>query len=647
MLRRLYALSLRYAAVHADRLRSVSLGPLGRRFGQVEMVEHRDNQLIITGWANANEVRLIWPGGQYSATPDIVRMDVAERRALRAETGFELVAPADARPLSLQIDRAGQPPLTIAIPHPSDPPTRAAHRRLQRAFLRDLLQAFPSVWRYLRHPTERTKTDLKRGLRLDVSTRGQGVQAAWLTDLPMKPDRTSAVTLIVPVYNALDLVKRCLARVEAHTDVPWHMILVDDASTDTAVRPWLIEWAAARPDAVTLIKHAKNKGFVGSVNGALTAALNHDGSGPVVLLNTDAMVAHGWASRLISPLSHPGVASVTPMSNAAEIFTIPQICRGVDLLDGEVDKIDAIAATLGDVTLPNAPTGVGFCMAMSREWLVQVPLLDTAFGRGYGEEVDWCQKTRALGARHVCQPSVFVEHIGGQSFGSEEKLARVRKANVLIAGRYPTYDAEVQQYIADDPLETPRLALAIALAGLRMERLPLFLAHSMGGGAETALLVEMAQHDAALVLRVGGPSRWQLEVHLGGQSTAVRTADLAVIQLLLANVPALDVIYSCGVGDSDPVTLPTALLILKRPDKDDRLAMRFHDYYPLSPSYTLLGQGGYAGLPQIGTVDPNHIAHRGAANNEARSYDGLAHAKEQKHLDAGRQQAANGGDKKQ
>lgn len=610
MLRRLHALSLRYAAVHADRLHSVSLGPLLRRFGQVEKVERREDHVIVTGWADAAEVRLVWPGGQYSVTPDVTRADVAERRGLRADVGFELVAPVGVHPLSLLIDRDGSTALTVAIPHPSDPPTRAAHRRLNRAFMRDFFQASPSVWRYLRHPAERTKTDLKRALRLDVSTRGQGVQPAWLADLPMKPDRSSAVTLIVPVYNALALLQRCLARVEAHTDVPWHMILVDDASTDPAVRPWLTAWAKARPTIVTLVTQDENKGFVGTVNSALTAALDRGGSGPVVLLNTDAMVASGWASRLIAPLNHPGVASVTPMSNAAEIFTIPQICRGLDLAEGEVDKVDAVAATFGDVTLPNAPTGVGFCMAISRDWLVRVPQLDTAFGRGYGEEVDWCQKTRALGARHVCQPSVFVEHIGGQSFGSDEKLARVRRANALIASRYPTYDAEVQQFIADDPLATPRLALAIALAGLRAKRLPLFLAHSMGGGAEAALLAEMAQHDAALVLRVGGPSRWQLEVHLGGQSTAGQTSDLAVIQLLLANVPSLDIIYSCGVGDSDPVTLPTALLLLKRPNKDDRIAMRFHDYYPISPSYTLLGQGGYVGVPPIETPDLNHTAHR-------------------------------------
>ena len=56
-----------------------------------------------------------------------------------------------------------------------------------------------------------------------------------------------------------------------------------------------------------------------------------------------------------------------------------------------------------------------------------MPEFDTTFGRGYGEEVDWCQKVRALGGRHLGLPGLFVEHRGGESFGSEEKLKLVEE----------------------------------------------------------------------------------------------------------------------------------------------------------------------------------------------------------------------------
>ena len=207
------------------------------------------------------------------------------------------------------------------------------------------------------------------------------------------------------------------------------------------------------------------------------------------------------------------------MSNNAEIFSVPFICEAVPLSAGMVDRIDDIAQSLNwPDPLPAAPTSVGFCMAINARWFGRVPRFDTAFGRGYGEEVDWCQKTRLAGGRHVGLPTLFVEHRGGQSFGVEAKRKAVLRANAMIARRYPAYDLEVQSYIANDPLRTARLALAVVVAGeLAIGPLPLFVAHSMGGGADHALAAEIAAFTAqgqyALVLRVGGPLRWQLEVH--------------------------------------------------------------------------------------------------------------------------------------
>ena len=96
--------------------------------------------------------------------------------------------------------------------------------------------------------------------------------------------------------------------------------------------------------------------------------------------------------------------------------------------------------------------------------LARVPRLDTAFGRGYGEEVDWCRRIRALGGRHLGLGNLFVEHRGAGSFGSADKARLVAANGAIISRRYPGYDAEVQRFVATDPLLTPRLALAVAWA---------------------------------------------------------------------------------------------------------------------------------------------------------------------------------------
>lgn len=612
VIRRLHALYLRYAAVHADRLRGVPLGRIGRRIGQVEQVVRRGDVIEITGWAKARDVKVTWRGGEVSMTPNIYRGDVAARNAIAPEAGFEGVVPAAARNLVLHAEQDDGAVATVPISHPDEGVPRGARRRLRRAFLRDLTKTLPALASYQWRPTPQAKTAVKRALGLETVAGGHVIDPAWLPG--QRPGIFDAgedeITIILPIYNAFSCLRRCLARVEAGTDLPWHLIAINDASTDPELGLWLENWSAARRGRVTYLPQPENLGFIGAVNLGLEAAEARGGKGPIILLNTDAMVPKNWVSRLIAPLQDPAVASVTPLSNAAEVLSVPRIGPGIALDDGDVDAVDGVAACLGAGQVTDVPTGVGFCMAMARPWLARVPRLDPAFGRGYGEEVDWCQKTKALGARHLCQPRLFVEHMGGQSFGSAEKQRQMRESNALISRRYPVFDANVQRFIAEDPLATPRLALGIALAAHRRARLPVYLAHVLGGGAEIAMQMEIAARGAAVILRVGGPRRWQVDVHLRGQVTSGQTDDLTVVKRLLSPIAAIDLIYSCGVGDRDPVTLPDALLALRRDGREDTIALRLHDYFPLSPSYTLLEQGEFRGTPDRDNRDPHHTAGR-------------------------------------
>ena len=190
---------------------------------------------------------------------------------------------------------------------------------------------------------------------------------------------------------------------------------------------------------------------------------------------------------------------------------MPIICQASELADGAVDAINAVAGRFdADATIVDVPTGVGFCMALSREWLASVPQLDTAFGRGYGEEVDWCQRVAARGGRNVLTGAVFVEHRGGMSF-IEEKRRLIEEHNRLIAQRYPDYDAAVQRFIRADPAVGPRLALGIASVSRNGAAVPIYLAHTLGGGTENWQRETLRRHhasgEAAVVVRATHEAR--------------------------------------------------------------------------------------------------------------------------------------------
>ena len=97
---------------------------------------------------------------------------------------------------------------------------------------------------------------------------------------------------------------------------------------------------------------------------------------------------------------------------------------------------------------------------MLSEWVLGV-FDEDAFGRGYGEENDWCLRATERGWKHLLAADVFVYHAGGASFGDE---ASDYQANALavISERYPDYERQIAAFIEADPMEPPRYAVDTA-----------------------------------------------------------------------------------------------------------------------------------------------------------------------------------------
>ncbi|SEP09114.1 Glycosyltransferase, GT2 family [Salinihabitans flavidus] len=614
---RLHQVFRRYAARHLTLSGAgcdLSEATGGAVPGVLDPVVLDQGRLVLSGRAEAELVSVRIGPARHETRPV-----VTSGKTGAGQFGFDLpFAPA---PLHLEFTRGGVG-YGVHLPGFRRWRVQLATFALWPRFGATLFRTLPDLWRWRRHGDFGAREAVKTALGLSAQIPAQPLDSRLFepAGTPAPKAGGDGVTIILPVFNAFELLEEALGRVARHTDLPWRLILIEDASTDPRVRPFLRDWAGRNGQGgqIELIENSQNLGFIASVNTGFARALEGcGGEGPVIVLNSDAFVPEGWASRLIGPLLEDRtVASVTPMSNDAEIFSAPVICRASGLDPGEGDRLDAIARRFHPgAALAEAPTGVGFCMAMSRAFLAQVPHFDTAFGRGYGEETDWCQKTRALGGRHLGLAGLFVEHRGAGSFGTAEKRRRMVDSAAVIARRYPDYDRQVQEFIRRDPMTTARLALAVAWAAARQDgRMPLYLAHAMGGGAEKYLerrvAKDIAAGGAALVLRVGQMHRWRLEVHGADGITQGVCDDFTLIERILEPVNARRVVYNCGAGDRDPAALPGMLRKLASGD-EDRIEVLIHDYLPLSPSYTLLDADGlYRGLPKTGNCDPAHVFQR-------------------------------------
>lgn len=260
----------------------------------------------------------------------------------------------------------------------------------------------------------------------------------------------SAITIIMPVFNALADVKRGLAKLQAHTSGKVRLVIINDASTDPAVKPYLDSLSLPN---LTVLHNDKNLGFSATVNKGIVWA----GSDDVVLLNSDARVTPNWLTLLQdAAYSNDNVATVTPFSDRAGAFSAPTSGNNNTVPFGVSEDEFALAVQRNSSYLyPVVPTGNGFCMYIKRSCLDAIGLLDAeAFPRGYGEENDFCMRAQRQGWYHIIADSCYVFHERSQSFG-EEKHALMQAGRAVVDSRYPEYTLAIQVF-----RENPVLALA-------------------------------------------------------------------------------------------------------------------------------------------------------------------------------------------
>ncbi len=253
---------------------------------------------------------------------------------------------------------------------------------------------------------------------------------------------------MIPVYDGLEETQACIESVLETIDFECaRVIIINDASPNEELCVWLRALPAS--DDLILLENEQNVGFVATVNRGMSCSDEND----VLLLNSDVVVANDWLERVQkTAYAQADIGTVTPFSNNATICSFPNLCDENELLLGlSLETIDSAFSDLNPDELIELPTGVGSCMFVRRQCIDEVGLFDVeSFGRGYGEENDFCLRATAAGWIHALAANVFVHHVGGVSFGSEKDL-RVQEAISKLNQLYPGYDASIQKHIKKTP----------------------------------------------------------------------------------------------------------------------------------------------------------------------------------------------------
>lgn len=396
------------------------------------------------------------------------------------------------------------------------------------------------------------------------------------------------VDIIVPVYRGLEDTRCCLESVlVASCQTAWRLIVINDCSPEPEVTQYLRDFALRDP-RIELLENAENLGFVATVNRGMALSQEND----VLLLNSDAEVANDWLDRIQrAACSAPRVASVTPFSNNATICSYPRFCEANNLPVGyDTASLDRLFAQHLTGQTVEVPTGVGFCMYIRRQCLEEIGLFDVEnFGKGYGEENDFCVRAAQAGWTNLHALDVFVRHAGGISFG-DTKSARELQAMDTLRRLHPRYDSEVHHFVQRDPARQARLTIDIARITGSGRPVILNVMHNREGGT--------LRHVRDMALQLGNQATFlRLSPAPGGSELRLEGADESFVLhfVLPSDQPRLvDVLRQLQVGHihyhhvlghgSEISELPAQLGVTH-----DFTA---HDYYSYCPQISLTDHTG-------------------------------------------------------
>jgi GT2 family glycosyltransferase len=238
-------------------------------------------------------------------------------------------------------------------------------------------------------------------------------------------DSVKSVDVIICIHNALNRVELCLKSVIAHTRHPYNLVLINDGS-DEQTSSFLTSFSIEHKSV--LVENREPLGYTKAANLGMSLSRNDY----CLFLNSDTVVGSRWLEKLLECAeSQENIGIVGPLSNAAAYQSVPftknesgQWIQNT-LPDGATpDQMDRIVDDLSERTFPRVPFLNGFCLLVKRDVISRVgPFDEKAFGRGYGEEIDYCLRARQVGIEAAVADHVYVFHARSASYGPERRIA--------------------------------------------------------------------------------------------------------------------------------------------------------------------------------------------------------------------------------
>ena len=249
-----------------------------------------------------------------------------------------------------------------------------------------------------------------------------------------------SLTVIIPTYNGLSLLKKHLPQIIKHSGEGTKIIIVDDGSIDGTV-----EWLGKEHAQVACIHNDENLGFTKSVNlGARNVITNL-----FVLLNNDVAVTRDYLSSAVKRFDDPKVFAVTLNETKS---SWPLISFG--------GKLNYTRAEDKTKAYFSAWASGGSAIFRTRHWQ-ELGGFDEVYSPGYWEDIDLGWRAWKAGYKIIWDPRAKVVHEHESTFNRYDRnhLNFIKQRNELVFNWKNTTDENLRRehlrYLARYTLNHP------------------------------------------------------------------------------------------------------------------------------------------------------------------------------------------------
>ena len=197
------------------------------------------------------------------------------------------------------------------------------------------------------------------------------------------------VSVYIPAYNVSEFLAKSIESLLAQTLRPDEILVIDDGSRDSSVE------IAARYPAVTVVRHATNKGLAAARNTAMHAARNE----LVASIDADCVADPSWLVEMVNCMADPALAGVGG-----------KLKEGVQRTTADRWRAVHMPQEWGDATIHNPRFLFGCNNVFRKSAVLGIGGYDERM-RTNGEDTDLCFRLREKGWNFLYEPSARATHL--------------------------------------------------------------------------------------------------------------------------------------------------------------------------------------------------------------------------------------------